>query len=169
MRNPTEDPASVNLRRAVADDAAALAVVFDAAVRQSWTYLGPIVEEPLFSADDWDRLVAEHAPPNILLVEEGGAGGTAQGFVAAHADDGELFLLFVHPDSAGRGVGRRLLDAAHEALRAGGHRQAALYTHEQNARARAVYEVAGYRADGTHRDSEFRGVAYREIRMVKSL
>lgn len=163
------EPASTRLRRAVADDAPALAAIFDAAVRQSWTYLGPVVEEALFSADDWDRLLAEHAPPNLLLVAEDGVSGAAQGFVAAHTDDGELFLLFVHPDTTGKGVGRRLLNSAHEALRAAGHRQVWLYTHEKNARAHAVYETAGYRHDGTYRHSEFREVAVRELRMTKAL
>jgi GNAT superfamily N-acetyltransferase len=159
----------MRLRRTVASDAPALARIFDAAVRRWWTYLGPAVQEPLFSSDDWNRLVAEQAPPNLLLIAEDGASGHAHGFVAAHADTGELFLLFVHPDSAGKGVGRRLLDAGHEALCRAGHLQAWLYTHEQNARARAVYEAAGYRHDGSYRDSEFRDLAIREVRMVKSL
>ena len=161
--------ASTSVRRAVAHDAPALARIFDAAVRQSWNYLGLAIEEPLFSADNWTRLVADHAPPNLLLIAEDVAAGDAQGYVAVHADSGELFLLFVHPDSAGKGVGRRLLDAGHEALCRAGHLQAWLYTHEQNARARAVYEAAGYRHDGSYRDSEFRDLAIREVRMVKSL
>jgi ribosomal protein S18 acetylase RimI-like enzyme len=91
------------------------------------------------------------------------------GFVAAHPADGELFLLFVDPGAAGRGVGRRLLDAAHDALRDAGCREVFLYTHVRNERALAVYRAAGYRPDGAIRDSEFRGIAIRELRLVKVL
>jgi ribosomal protein S18 acetylase RimI-like enzyme len=80
-----------------------------------------------------------------------------------------MFLLFVHPEHAGCGVGRTLLEAAHEALRAAGCREAFLYTHEENERALAVYEAAGYRRDGSVRESEFRGVHLREPRLVKPL
>ena len=43
------------------------------------------------------------------------------------------------------------------------------YTHEQNERALAVYRAAGYRPDGTIRESDFRGTALREPRLVKQL
>jgi mycothiol synthase len=80
-----------------------------------------------------------------------------------------MYLLFVHPDHAGRGVGKALLEASHEVLRSAGCREVFLYTHEQNERAIAVYEAAGYRRDGTVRESEFRGVHQREPRLVKAL
>jgi ribosomal protein S18 acetylase RimI-like enzyme len=80
-----------------------------------------------------------------------------------------MYLLFVDPRHGRRGVGRALLDAAHEALRAAGCREAFLYTHEQNQRAIAVYEAAGYRRDGSVREFDFRGVHQREPRLVKAL
>jgi ribosomal protein S18 acetylase RimI-like enzyme len=100
--------------------------------------------------------------PNVLLVAADAA-GAVRGFVAAHPADGEFFLLFVHPAAAGRGVGRRLLDAAHDALRDAGCREAFLCTHEQNERALAVYR------DGTVRESVFRGTAMSAPRLVKPL
>jgi GNAT superfamily N-acetyltransferase len=159
---------SPEVRRATEDDAHAIGVVFDAAVRTGWTYLGELVEEPLFAPDDWDRLVADHAEPNVLLVATVDAGDVV-GFAAAHPEDGELFLLFVHPDHGGRGVGRALLSEAHDALRAAGCKQAYLFTHEQNERALAVYASAGYGPDGSVRESDFRGTAIRELRLVKQL
>src|SRR6266508_1568864 len=68
-----------------------------------------------------------------------------------------MFLLFVHPAHAGRGIGRALLAAAHDALRAAGCTEAYLFVHEQNERALAVYRAAGYRPDGSDRVSDFRG------------
>jgi ribosomal protein S18 acetylase RimI-like enzyme len=158
----------ITIRRAAAADAGAIGAVFDAAVRAGWTYLGDVAQTPMFGPDEWDREVAQHAPPNVLLVAVDQARSIV-GFVAAHPADGELFLLFVDPDAAGRGVGRRLLDAAHDVLRDAGCREVFLYTHERNERALAVYCAAGYRPDGAIRDSEFRGIAMRELRLVKPL
>ena len=62
-----------------------------------------------------------------------------------------------------------LLSAAHDALRAAGCRRAHLYTHEDNQRALAVYASAGYRPDGTTRESTFRQVRIRELRLEMPL
>ena len=159
---------TITIHRATAADAPAIGAVFDAAVRVAWTYFGELVQTPMFAPEEWDREVADHQPPNVMLVAAG-ATGAVLGFVAAHPADGELFLLFVHPDAAGRGVGRRLLGAAHDALREAGCREAFLYTHQSNERALAVYRAAGYHPNGTVRDSEFRGIGIRELRLVKSL
>jgi ribosomal protein S18 acetylase RimI-like enzyme len=85
------------------------------------------------------------------------------------SEDGEMFLLFVHPAYAGRGIGRALLGAAHGAPRAAGCPQAHLFTREQNERALAVYKRAGYRPDGSIRESDFGGTTIRELRLVKQL
>jgi len=158
----------ITIRRAAADDAQDIGAVFDAAVREGWKYLGELAARPMFPPNEWDTLVVEHAPPNALLVAINEAHWLV-GFVAVHPAEGEMYLLFVDPDHAGRGVGRTLLEAAHEVLRAAGCREAFLYTHEQNERALAVYETAGYRRDGAVRESEFRGLHLREPRLVKAL
>ena len=58
----------MRLRRAVAGDAPAIGAIFDAAVRAGWTYLGDLAAKPMFSSEDWERLVADHEAPNVLLV-----------------------------------------------------------------------------------------------------
>jgi ribosomal protein S18 acetylase RimI-like enzyme len=158
----------ISLRRATAGDAQAIGAVFDASVRVGWSFLGELVRQPLFSADDWDRLVVDHAPPNVLLVATDEADRVV-GYTAVHPGDGEMFLLFVDPAHAGRGIGRTLLSAAHDALRAAGCNEAFLFTHEQNERALAVYASAGYLPDGTSRESNFHGTPTRELRLVKQL
>jgi len=158
----------ITVRRAVAGDASAIGAVFDAAVRAGWGYLGDLVDEPMFRSEDWDHLVADHMPPNVLLVATDEAGGVV-GYTAVHPNDGEMFLLFVHPAYAGMGIGRRLLTAAHDALRRAGCAEAFLYVHEQNERAIAVYTAAGYSPDGTDRVSDFRGTRVRELHLVKQL
>jgi ribosomal protein S18 acetylase RimI-like enzyme len=158
----------ISLRRATAGDAQAIGAVFDASVRVSWSFLGERARRPMFSPDDWDKLVVDHAPPNVLLVATDEADRVV-GYTAVHPDDGEMFLLFVDPAHAGRGIGRILLSAAHDALRAAGCNEAFLFTHEQNERALAVYASAGYRPDGSIRETEFHGVPTRELRLVKQL
>jgi ribosomal protein S18 acetylase RimI-like enzyme len=156
------------LRLATAGDAPAIGAVFDAAVSAGWTYLGDIAAEPMFPPEEWDRVVAQHAPPRTLLVAVDES-ETVVGFAAVHPEECEMYLLFVHPAHGGRGVGRALLGAADDALRVAGCREAFLFTHEQNTRALAVYAAAGYRPDGSDRVSDFRGVRIRELRLVKQL
>jgi len=156
------------LRPAVPADAPAIGAVFDAAVSAAWTYLGDLASDPMFTPQDWERLVADHMPPNVLLVAVDETEGVV-GYTAVHPADGEMFLLFVHPAHAGRGIGRTLLAAAHDALRTAGCREAFLFVHEQNERALAVYAAAGYRPDGSVRASEFRGSPVREVRLVRHL
>lgn len=110
-----------DIRRAVPADAQKIGAVFDAAVREGWTYLGELAQQPMFPPEEWDNVVAEHAPPNVLLVATDESDEVV-GFTAVHPREGEMYLLFVDPKQAGRGVGRTLLTAAHEELRAAGCR-----------------------------------------------
>jgi ribosomal protein S18 acetylase RimI-like enzyme len=158
----------LSIRRAEAGDAQQIGAVFDAAVREGWPYMGELSRNPMFPPQEWDELIVEHQPPNVLLVAVD-ASGEVMGFIAVQPNKGEMYLLFVHPRHGRRGVGRALLNAGHEALRAAGRREVFLYTHEQNERAIAVYEAAGYRRDGTVRESDFRGMHLREPRLVKVL
>src|SRR3982074_1170740 len=87
-------PPGIRLRQAVASDAQAIGAVFDAAVRVGWTYLGELASRPMFTAAEWDKDVADHAPPNVLLVGTD-EGDRVIGFTAAHPQDCEMYLLFV--------------------------------------------------------------------------
>ena len=91
--------------------------------------------------EDWERLAAGPRRTQDPLVATDHAGQVV-GYTAAHPDDGELFLLFVHPARARR---------------------------EHNERALAVYARAGYRPDGSDRRSDFNGTPIRELRLVKDL
>jgi hypothetical protein len=54
----------------------------------------------MFAPQDWDQLVADHAPPRALFVSADRA-GRVLGCTAARPEEGEMFLLFVHPPTPG--------------------------------------------------------------------
>jgi ribosomal protein S18 acetylase RimI-like enzyme len=62
---------------------------------------------------------------------------------------GYVAALYVHPDAAGRGVGRTLLDAAVERLAGDRCSAVTLWVFKVNVRARRLYSAAGFVPDGT--------------------
>jgi ribosomal protein S18 acetylase RimI-like enzyme len=98
---------------------------------------------PMFSPEFWDETAVGFPPPDALLVATSEASGDVVGYAAIRGRTGELFLLFVHPALGGRGIGRALLGAGHDALLAAGHHEVFLYTHKHNARALSVHAAAG--------------------------
>lgn len=161
---------SVTIRRATPADARAIGAVFDAAVLHGWTHLHRVDQlVRMFPPEFWEETAVGFPPPDALLVAVDTASGELVGYTAVRSATGELFLLFVHPAFSGRGIGRALLDAAHDTLRLAGRQEAFLYTHERNVRALSVYAAAGYRPDGSTRESEVNGELIREVRLVASL
>lgn len=77
---------------------------------------------------------------------------------------GEVWMVNVHPDAWGRGVGSALLAAAVAALADRGHRSPVLWVLEGNARARAFYERNGWTFDGATKSDDFGGAPLCELR-----
>jgi GNAT superfamily N-acetyltransferase len=74
-----------------------------------------------------DKPVADRASRNVLL----GATDEADRIVGSTAvppETREMFLIFVDPDHAERGIGHMLLSAARDALHAAGCKQASYYS-----------------------------------------
>jgi GNAT superfamily N-acetyltransferase len=99
--------------------------------------------------------------------------GEVRGFAsvgAAREGDGalgELYAIYVDPDYWGSGLGRALIAAAEERLRAAGFTETMLWVLEDNPRARRFYEASGWTHDGgtkrdTHLDTEVTEVRYRK-------
>ncbi|MDF1503858.1 GNAT family N-acetyltransferase [Roseisolibacter sp. H3M3-2] len=92
---------------------------------------------------------------DATLLVAAAAGLPVAGFALAHeaADyftretHGHLAIFAVAADAEGRGVGRALLGAVEAWSAARGHRFLTLNVFAANARARAVYERAGYAPD----------------------
>jgi GNAT superfamily N-acetyltransferase len=101
-----------------------------------------------------ERALADPAPDAALLVAELGDAGTVGVAYAQTAVDyftgeqhGHLAIIAVAEGGEGHGVGRALLAAVEAWSTARGHRFLTLNVFAGNARARAVYERAGYAPD----------------------
>jgi GNAT superfamily N-acetyltransferase len=102
----------------------------------------------------------------LLIVE---LDGTVAGFAALGParDDpatGELYAINLAPEHWGRSAGRELLRSVREELEGLGFTDAVLWVLPANRRARSLYEVDGWAADGSERSAEVQGVVVDEVR-----
>jgi ribosomal protein S18 acetylase RimI-like enzyme len=143
------------LRPARPQDAAGLAAVQVRAWRAAY---GDYVDPELLA----EQTVAVRPPRwQELLADDGGrtqvaeVEGRVAGFVSVgdvqHAEPapglGELLALYVDPPAQGAGVGRALLAAGEDRLRALGCDRAVLCVFLRNERARAFYAAHGWRPE----------------------
>ena len=165
----------MHVRIARPSDAAAMGAV----VVRAWqaAYRGLMPDDYLDGltvddrADLWTRvLIGELDPTRAVFVAEDDDGRVV-GFVAvggemdvADATRGEVYALNVDPDRWGHGVGRALLAAGCDHLRAVGFATAVLWVHPDNARACRFYRAAGWCADGTERRLDALGVEMPAVR-----
>ncbi len=110
----------------------------------------------------WDvRRRAAHTVVAVLGLRAGG--DQVVGF-ADWWDDGLLDMLFVHPDAAGQGLARRLVDRVLSEARQAGLED--LHTHASRT-ARPVFEHLGFQVAADRSDHAIRGVIVpnREMRI----
>lgn len=91
-------------------------------------------------------------------------GFTSYGAARGEERIGELYTIYVLPDTWGLGVGRVLMRETLAGLRAHDYTQAVLWVLEDNPRTRRFYERAGWHADGGVLDGEWLGTVAREVR-----
>jgi len=108
-------------------------------------------EEVRVAAGVIDDAIADPAGYVILAGDAGDAKGTARGFVCGGStplteSTWHLYWICVHPEAAGRGLGRALQSRFEESVRARGGRRVVVETsgRADYARARRFYEAAGY-------------------------
>jgi GNAT superfamily N-acetyltransferase len=77
---------------------------------------------------------------------------------------GELMAIYVDPAHTRTGVGRLLMMAARERLRAVGVTGASLWVLDGNVRARRFYERDGWSVDGACRTVPFGGLPVEQVR-----
>ena len=77
---------------------------------------------------------------------------------------GELFTIYVRPQSWGAGVGQALMRETLARLRLHEFDEAVLWVLEDNPRTRRFYERAGWRVDGEVKDEAWLDLVVREVR-----
>jgi len=164
---------AVKVRHAVADDAAAIAAVH---VR-TWqvAYRGLIADEVLarLSVEQreemWRRaLTADGGPAVYVAIRDRALVGFCAVAAPSSDDDAEdgvaeIGAIYVDPDVWRTGVGRALMDAALEDLRAGGWRWLTLWVLAENQQARDFY--ARYRLEPDGAEATHKGSGEKEIRL----
>jgi ribosomal protein S18 acetylase RimI-like enzyme len=106
----------------------------------------------------------------VVAVDDHVAGFACFGACPDTGDDavGELFAINLDPNYWGHGLGRQLLSEVTNDLAAFGH-EAVLWVVPANARARALYESAGWVDDGGRRHQEVLGAQVDEMRYRTTL
>lgn len=140
---------TIDIRKAEAGDAAAIAEVHQAA----WlgAYSGIIPHRALTGMvnrrgpDWWAGAIRRTA--TVLVIEIGGklAGYATIGRNRARelSQQGEIYELYLRPEYQGIGLGRRLFSAAREKLSRSGLKGLVVWALEENSGALAFYEGAG--------------------------
>lgn len=100
-------------------------------------------EQGRWSRADLDaRLAEDWFDPATLWLQDGAVGSVWVKHPVG--EPAEIYVLAVHPDHGGRGLGRRLLDHALGHVARAGASEIELYVDGGNAAARALYERAGF-------------------------
>ncbi|HVT78178.1 MAG TPA: GNAT family N-acetyltransferase [Acidimicrobiales bacterium] len=115
----------------------------------------------------WTRVLAEDDGVVFVAPADAPSGFI---YVGASRDDdapphvGEVMTLYARPEAWGTGVGRALMAAGLDELRAMGFTEAVLWVLDDNPRARRFYEFAGWRVDGATKHQTWRGAELDEVR-----
>ena len=123
---------------------------------------------PEFFADRYTfGRVGLRMPSTVVAVEGAAILGLATTGLCRDGDFpnfGELMAMYVDPAHVRRGVGRSLMAAARERLRAVGVAGALLWVLDGNTSARRFYERDGWRFDGACRATTFGDAPVRQVR-----
>ena len=119
----------------------------------------------------WRRQI--ETPPRGWTIYVAELDGHLRGFVAVGPSRdggkvGELYAIYVDPDTWSTGVGRALIEQAEVRL-AERYDDATLWVLDDNPRARRFYERAGWQTDGARKTEQRLGVATIEVRYAKQL
>jgi GNAT superfamily N-acetyltransferase len=148
------------IRRAGPDDAAAIARVHAESWRQAYSGIVPAeliaARNEDVRAGQWREMLGLPSAWTTLVAEVEGRLVAVSSFQGPAERDppeeAELRIFYVHPRTWRTGVGRALMTATVDAIRAEGCDRAVLWVMCANAPARRFYEALGWQPDG-HRDT----------------
>lgn len=115
------------------------------------------------AAKDRRRILVAEDAGKILGFASAGPAREEPGHV------GEVYAIYLDPDSWGRGIGRELFREADDWLVKEGYREAMLWVLASNSRARRFYEAAGWSADGGTKTEMYHGAVLDEARYRRKL
>lgn len=101
----------------------------------------------------WTLSVQPHPDRTTFVIEENGlpVGMARVGRDITNGKRGHLFSLYVHPDNAGRGLGKNLLKKALAFLRETGFEEISLWVFKNNVSTRNLYSSLGFLETGQER------------------
>jgi GNAT superfamily N-acetyltransferase len=158
----------VAVRRAQAGDAAALGEIHVRTWQSAYEHVFGAERLARMSAarrtEQWRRWLAEGVDAWVFEEEDGSVVGFVWVGDSREAEgEGELFAIYVLPDSWGSGAGRELMAVGRDALRAA-YPTSILWVLEDNPRARRFYEREGWELDGGRKEDELLGTTVVEVR-----
>ncbi len=164
----------MKVRRATAADAEAIGAVQERGWQVAYRHIFPAAELAqggFIQVERWRVRLADPPPGWSTFVAE--RAGAIVGFasVGPSRDErrlGELYAIYVDPGAWSTGAGRALIERCEQRLR-DDYAEATLWVLEDNPRARAFYEHAGWRPDGARKAEERWGVRAPEVRYRKEL
>jgi RimJ/RimL family protein N-acetyltransferase len=120
-------------------------------------YLTFLAAPPLEETRGFVLGMIKNGDPQVVALEDGTVVGWCdirRHFFPSHAHGGSLGMGIL-PGYRGRGLGRRLIEAALQAAREAGLVRVELSVHADNDRAIALYEKIGFQREGVARDAVF--------------
>ena len=170
---------AAEIRLAAPEDAHAIAYVHVASWR--WAYRGIVADAVLegLSVDAreemWRSWFDSHEARASLFVavDRGSVVGFAGGGETRDEDatpvTAEVRTIYLLKPATGSGIGRALLAAITDGLRAPGYERATLWVLEGNDRTLRFYEAAGWRPDGAREGYEIGDTSYPVVRYATDL
>ncbi len=146
-----------------------------------WAYRGVLHDEFLEGlsvaerAQRWERVITESPPGSVIVAAWD---GEIVGFVSIGepehpadraADRSEVYAIYLLEEHTGRGVGRDLMLAAEDRMRATGATEGILWVLQENTLSRKFYESGGWVADGATRLHPVGGEDHTVVRYRKGL
>ena len=162
------------IRCARPEDAQAIARVHVRTWQAAYAHVFPADELAALSVERRVQVWSQYLTREDTGIFVGESDGSVIGFVSVGESpdapgEGELYAIYVDPDHWGTGIGRELIAAGEDWLRAHSYEIATLWVLADNPRARRFYEIAGWSVDDTERTGAHLGVETTEVRYRKEL
>lgn len=164
----------MEVRRATPKDAAGIARVQERGWQAAYRHVFPAEELDrggFIQAERWsERLVRPPEGWSTFVADHDDevVGFTSVGPSRDESGIGELYAIYVDPEAWSTGAGRALIERAETEL-AREYEHAVLWVLEDNPRAHAFYEKAGWEPDGARKVEPRFGVSAAEVRYRKEL